>query len=114
MDRSTASYKTTHGLAESFRERLIQNLRETRFSMNIDESTSSNDKHVLAVLVPFFDSQSQSVVCEHLESVNVIKVDAESIYNVIVDLIESNDIPWSNLVSILMDSCSVMRGKSQV
>ena len=32
-------------------------------------------------------------------------------YSVIVELIESNKIPWSNLVSILMDSSNVMRGK---
>ena len=32
------------------------------------------------------NTQQNSVVCEHLESVNVIKVDAVSIYSVIVEL----------------------------
>lgn len=111
MDRTTASYKTTHGLAESFKEKLVKNLQQCPFSMNIDESTSNNNKRVLAVLVSFYDKQSEMVVCEHWKSIELIKVDAASIYSVIVELIESNDVPWSNLVSILMDSCSVMRGK---
>ena len=111
MDRTTASYKMSYGVAETFKERIVRNMRQTPFSLNIDESTSSNDKRVLAVLVSFYNNISNSVVCEHMESVELIKINAESIYNVIVDLIETNDIPWSNLTSVLMDSCSVMRGK---
>ena len=60
-------------------------------------------------------SSAAVVICalrvKHMESVELIKINAESIYNVIVDFIETNDIPWSNLTSVLMDSCSVMRGK---
>ena len=108
MDRTTASYKMTYGVAETFKERIVRNMRQTPFSLNIDESTSSNDKRVLAVLVSFYNKVSSSVVCEHMESVELIKINAESICNVIVDLIETNDIPWSNLTSVLMDSCSVI------
>ena len=86
-------------------------MRQTPFSLNIDESTRSKDKRVLAALVSFDNKVSNSVVFKHMESVELIIINAESIYNVIVDLIETNDIPWSNLTSVLMDSCSVMRGK---
>ena len=83
VDRTTASYKMNCGLAESFGEKLVQNLRQTQFSFNIDESTISNDRKVLAVLVSFYNKQSKFVVCEHWESKELIKVSAESIYGVI-------------------------------
>lgn len=111
MDRCTASYKTTHGLARGFQEKLINKLKHQPFSLNIDESTAKNNKHVLTVLVSFYDTCSSTVVCEHFTSVELTKVDSESIYTTIADLVESNDIPWTHLVSILMDSCNVMRGK---
>ena len=44
MDRTTASYKMTHGLAEGFQQKLISSLQKFPFSMNIDESTSKNHK----------------------------------------------------------------------
>lgn len=40
MDRTTASYKLTHGFSKTFKDQLLQNLRECFFSMNIDEATS--------------------------------------------------------------------------
>ena len=45
-----------------------------------------------------------------MSSVEVIKVDAQSLFDVIVDMFTTHDIPWTNLISVLMDSCSVMRG----
>ena len=98
-------------MGKHFKEQLINKLKESLFSLNIDKSTSNNNKHVLAVLVSFYDKDLQKVVCEHWDSVELIKCDAESIYTLIVNLMESNEIRWNNLVSVLMDSCNVMRGK---
>ena len=72
MDRA-ASYKMMNGVAETFKERTVRNMRQTPFSLNIDESTSSNDKRVLAVLVSFYNKVSN----EHMESVELIKINAE-------------------------------------
>ena len=73
MDRTTASYKMTYGVVETFKERIVRNMRQTPFSLNIDESTSSNDKRVLAALVSFYNKVSN----EHMESVELIKINAE-------------------------------------
>ena len=86
MDRTTPSYKMMYGVAETFKESIVQNMQQTPSSLNIDESTSNNDKRVLAVLVSFYNKISNYVVCEHLESVELIKINAESIYDVIVDI----------------------------
>ena len=110
MDRTKASYKLTLGLAETFKEGTLNHIRSHPFSLNIDESTSNNRKRVLAILVSYFPEMSGKVVVEQLASLSVTKVDAKSLFNEMSTLFEQNKIPWNNLISILMDSCSVMRG----
>lgn len=111
MDRCTASYKMTYGLASFFTEELIEELRSTFFCLNLDESTNSNQEKVVAVLVSYFSSEKKEISVRHLESFTVIKADAESIFLKIEELFEKHQLPWNNLISVLMDSCSTMRGK---
>ena len=110
MDRTTASYKLTHGLGKTLLERTLESIRQCKFSLNIDESTSNNHKRVLAILVSYFSKAEDKVVVEHLDSIEVVKVDAKSLYSALVKLFDDYSLPWGNLVSILMDSCAVMRG----
>ena len=49
---------------------------------------------------------------EHWCSIEVTKAISESLFCEIVKLVEDNQIPWTNLVSVLMDFCAVMRGKT--
>ncbi|GBN01309.1 hypothetical protein AVEN_240025-1 [Araneus ventricosus] len=65
---------------------------------------------VLSVLATYFSPSVNRVVVEHLVSLNVVTVSSENIFKEISEFFESNKIPWENLVSILMDSCRVMRG----
>ena len=34
----------------------------------------------------------------------------ETVFKAVVDLINEKELPWYNLMAVLMDSCSVMRG----
>lgn len=113
MDRTTASYKLTHGLAKTFKDEIVTKLQNNYFSMNIDEATSSNNLKVLPVLVSFFCPDKQKVVIHHLESLSIIKVNSESLFQALSSLFDNLKIPWSNLMSILMDSCNVMRGSKK-
>ena len=107
--RTAASYKMVYGLGHSFSEKTFAYLRQYPFSLNIDESTSSSYKKVLSMLVSYFNQELNDVVVEHLGSLEVIKVSAESLERVICDFFQEKDIPWSNLISIMLDSCNVMR-----
>lgn len=110
MDRTSASYKMTHGLSKTFQDKLINDLKTSKFSLNIDEATSSNNQKVLAVMVSYFCSDANDVVIKHLDSISVIKVDADTLFKALDSLFQKHEIPWENLVSVLMDSCAVMRG----
>ncbi|KAF3857796.1 hypothetical protein F7725_010997 [Dissostichus mawsoni] len=52
----------------------------------------------------------KKVIVEHLGSLEIVKVNAASLEKVLCEFFEKNNIPWNNLVSMLMDSCAVMRG----
>lgn len=84
--------------------------RSIHFSINLDESTANRDKKVLSILVSYFNPDRNSVDVEHLGSLEVLKVNAVKLEQLLVKFFMDNNIPWSNLVSMLMDSCGVMRG----
>ena len=111
MDHCTASYKMIFGLASFFTKELVEELKNTFFCLNLDESTNSNQEKVVAVLVSYFASEKKEIIVRHLESFTVIKADAESIFLKIEEMFEKHQLPWENLVSVLMDWCSTMRGK---
>ena len=58
LHRTTESYMLTHGLRSIWRAEFVENLRKTCFSLNVDESTSSNTKHVFTVLVMYYENVS--------------------------------------------------------
>ena len=101
--RRAKSYKKLHGLAKGMERQLIDKLREGFFSFNIDEATSSNLHKVLTLLVSYFCTTKNEVVVEHLGS-------SETAFKAVIDLVNEKELPWCNLMAVLMDSCSVMRG----
>ena len=76
MHRTTASYKLTHRLGKTVKNKLKDKLWSAVFSLNLDEATLNNSLHVLTLLVSYYDPGINDVVANHLASVNVPSVDA--------------------------------------
>lgn len=110
MNRTTASYLTRYGVGKTFEHYVTEMMKCTKFSLKMDESTSNNFHRVLTILVSFYCPVMRQVKVCHFGSLSCIKVDSATLYEKIVQLIEKNEIPWDNMMSILMDSCNVMRG----
>ena len=72
--------------------------------------TNDHGKKVLSLIVYFFNDITKLVVLRHLDSVELITVDAASLFKSISYVIEEKAIPCKNLISVLFDSCNVMRG----
>ena len=64
---------------------------------------------ILSMLVCYYHADLRKVI-EHLGSLEIVKGNAASLEKVLCEFFEKNHIPWNNLVSMLMDSCAVMRG----
>lgn len=111
LDDRTASYKLKYGVAQTFRDELLLELRQSPFGLNLDEATNSNHQKVVTVMVSHF-SQSRDKVCiNHLASFVVTKLTSEGLFDKLDKLFAELELPWTNLLSILMDSCRVMRGE---
>lgn len=65
MHRTAASYKLRIGVAQTFHEQMLSDLRNTYFSLNLDESTSNNHQKIVTVLVNFLGSEKK-IVIKHL------------------------------------------------
>ncbi len=110
MHRNSASYKTRFGIAKTMKEALFKDLQTEFFSLNLDESTNNSNQKVVSVLVNYMSNGSIST--KHLSSYCVDSVNSEAIFQCLVQIFEKNNIPWQNLMSVLLDSCNVMRGKN--
>ena len=88
MDKTTASYKMTHRLSKTLHEELIEDMKSSDFSLNIDECTSDTNQRVVTVLVSYFSEKEKKVVTKHLSSFTVTTVDSETLYNHLVALFD--------------------------
>ena len=111
MHRTTASHKRTYGLSRTFKQVLVSTLQSVSFSLNMDESTSSNVCHMFTILVAYFSEMCNDIVVEDLGSLDVPSFASENLFSALKDLFETHDLPWSNLLSVLSDSASIMRGR---
>ena len=107
--RTTASYKMVYETGKTLTDNLVKTLKTTPFSLNMDEATAQNNNRICTLLVTYYSHTIGTIVTEHLTSFNAPVVTSEILYE-LVDLFRKMDLPWDKLISILMDSCSVMRG----
>lgn len=110
MDRTSASYKLNYGVKKTIQDEVLEEIRSVPFSLNIDEATSKTYKRILGVLVSYWSEKLQRMVVQHLAALEVVSVTAESLFKKLDELFEKMGLPWDNLISILMDSCAIMRG----
>ena len=110
MERQTATYKLKEGLSRCVQKRLVLEMRKSKFSLNLDEATSNNNQKVLTVLVSFFSESLGETVIDYYDSVSLTAATARTLYEAVRNLLERDEIPAANLVSVLTDSVNYMRG----
>lgn len=110
LSRTAASYKMVHGLGHTFSERTLANLRRYLFLSTWMRAHVAATKKRLPCLFCYYNEECNNVVVEHLGSLEVFKVSAASLEGAMCHFFEEKDVPWSNLISIMLDSCNVMRG----
>ncbi|GBN74865.1 hypothetical protein AVEN_211310-1 [Araneus ventricosus] len=91
MHRTSAAYKLRFGVARTFEQNLVKDLKREKFSLNIDESMSNNNEKIVTVLVNYL--RNDKIVTEHLQSFSVPSVNSTLLFQGIVKLLEENNIP---------------------
>ena len=113
MGRTKASYKLCDGLANHLNEKLLQDFRKSKFSFNVDECTSNAREKFFSILVSYYSSELKRVVMQHYKSASFTIVNANNLFNYVINSLTEEEIPITNLISNLLDSTNYMRGKLQ-
>ncbi len=112
MSRTAASYKLKDGLQTVLQKRLVRDMKDNHFSINVDECTNSSNDKVFTILVSYFSSEVGEVVVKHYDSTSLKRISAQILYRHVVSKFADDDIPLDNLISCLSDSANYMRGKT--
>ncbi|KAJ8026118.1 hypothetical protein HOLleu_33867 [Holothuria leucospilota] len=112
MERTTCAYKLKEGVAEVVHKRLVHELKEKPFSINLDEcTTKGSNQRILSILVSFFSDTLGECVVQHFTSVSLTVVNANTVFQAVKESFAKDGIPLKNIISSLSDSAAYMRGK---
>ena len=94
MDSSTASYKLKYGVARTFEEELVEDLKVTPFALNLDEAMNANKQKIVTVLVSHFSKlEKQKIVVQHLKSFVMSKVTSEGLFQKLDEMFVNLSLP---------------------
>ncbi|XP_029654261.1 protein ZBED8-like [Octopus sinensis] len=95
-------------MAENLEKQLVEKLKVSKFSLQIDETTINNSA-LLLTYVRYIDAMA--IHEEMLFIKKLIDTRSDTIYAAVYDYLYDNGIPLSNLLQIATDGASAMTGK---
>ena len=102
----------TDSLSTVLHKKLVKELKETPFSLNLDECTATNNQKILSMLVSYYSEELGRTVVRPLASIVLKTVSAKTVHDVVCEVFDKEGIPYTNLISVLSDSAAYMRGKT--
>ena len=100
----------SHGVGNYFQRELSLELSSKHFSLNVDEATNNAGNKIVNVMVQYWSDEQQKCVLRLLGSREVNLATASNIFMAISDILNVRQLNWSQVISVMMDNCSVMRG----
>lgn len=110
FSRTSATYTTVYGVAEALKLEQGEKLRQSHFSLNLDEATNNAGDKIFNVIVQYFDTEQGKVVMEHFWSREVNRATAANLFDAVDDMMKEKGLEWKQVISCMMDNCNVMRG----
>ena len=101
------------GLGLYFSKELVQILRDTYFSIILDETTDVSTQKQLGICVMYFEEPTVQPVKRFLDMVEVETVTAVGLYNAIKSSFEEKNVPIKNITGFSLDTTNVMFGEYQ-
>lgn len=109
--RTKASYLLTDGLLPHLHMEMVASLKTNKFSLLIDESNKKYGTTYLNLLVKYFDERLGKVTTRFFKSVTIGHAKANDLTQKILEAINADSIPKTNLLMVMSDSPNVMRGR---
>lgn len=110
MHRTKCTQIINQVLAPHFRENLVKDIGNQKYSLIFDESTDVSVTKFMGVIVRYFSVTQNSVVSAFLSLEPVERADANGLVSSLVNCVQSHNIPLQNLVGIGTDNAAVMTG----
>ena len=92
-------------------KKLLQDLRKREFLFNVDECLSNAKGKTFSILVTYYSDELKRVVVQHFKSASFTIVNANNLFDYVINLLRGDEIPIANLISNLPGSTNHMRGK---
>ncbi|KAK0157111.1 hypothetical protein PV327_011384 [Microctonus hyperodae] len=112
LRRSSNENKAYCSFCEKQSQDLSQNLNDTKFSVLVDESTTTAGDKLLCILVKYI-APNRQLITELFELVNLDASDcsASKLYEAFESSFKQRNVPVTNIVAIASDNAAVMAGK---
>lgn len=109
--RTKATYLVTNVLGKQCHDELVDAMKNSKFSLIIDESTDHSSDKNLCLVVRYYNKLEKQFRDQFYRLLPVDSGDATSLYNLIIDDFSTNNIPYkTNLVGFASDGANVMFG----
>ena len=108
--RTKTTYIVKDGIAVANLEKLKEKLKDKTFSILIDESNKNYGEKYFCIMVKYYDEELKVIQIKFLDLKKCNKSNADNLTRVVVECFEEHNLKWDNLIQIMSDSCSIMRG----
>ncbi|KAL1379496.1 hypothetical protein pipiens_014859, partial [Culex pipiens pipiens] len=113
LHRTKATCILHNVTGETQKQRLINIMRRTYFSIIVDESTNISTEKVLCIVVRFYDEEVDRVRDAFYDLLEIADGKAETLYAAIRDSFVKNKIPYTIfLLGLACDNANVMTGSN--
>ena len=104
MERAKLSYKLCDRSANHLNEKLPQDLLKRKFSFNVDECMSNAREKMFSILLSYYSNELKRVVVQNYKSASFTIVNANNLFDYIINSLREDEIPPTNLILDLSDS----------
>lgn len=89
-------------------------LKGKMFSFNVEDATNSNNDKILNVIVQYYEQNDGQVALANLGSRKQNLATAANILETIESILHEYEFDWKQVVSLLVENCSAIRGVRDV
>lgn len=97
-------------LASHFRQELLDDIGNQKFSILLDESTDVSVSKHLGLVIRYYSNTQEKIVSSFLELIPIETADAQGIVNGLVACLENHKLNINEMIGIGTDNASVMTG----
>lgn len=94
-----------------FSPRACISLQSTQLSVIINETTDISTCKKLAVVTRLYDKETMSIKCCLYDLLEVSQGDAETLFQLFLNVLERDEIPSNNIIGFAADTTIVMFGE---